>query len=81
VYRQGQWLFLLSVLGPAGTTKFQLSTEAAFQCSPVRHTTKVSTPDWPVSRRFTFQHRLLASRLNKPLCEFFIGEFNDDELD
>jgi hypothetical protein len=47
-------LFLLSVLGHAATTKFQLPTEAAFQCSCVVHTTKVSTPDWPVSRRFIF---------------------------
>ena len=52
--RQGRWLFLLSALGPARTTKFQLATEAAFQCGFVGHTTKVSTPDWPVSRRFIF---------------------------
>jgi len=50
--RQGRRLFLLSVLGAEATTKFQLATEAAFQCSFVVHTTKVSTPDWPVSRRF-----------------------------
>ena len=62
---QGQRVFLLSALSHAATTKFQLPTEAAFQCSSVRHTTKVSTPDWPVSRRFIFQYRLLASRLNR----------------
>ena len=67
--RQGRRLFLLSVLGAEATTKFQLATEAAFQWSVVVHTTKVSTPDWPVSRRFIFQHRLLASRLNKSLYD------------
>ena len=65
--RQGRRVFLLSVFGHAATAQFQLATEAAFQSSSVRHTTKVSTPDWPVSRRFIFQHRLLASRLNKSL--------------
>ena len=52
---------------PSNNTKFHLATEAAFQCGIVGHTTKVSTPDWPVSRRFIFQHRLLASRLNRSL--------------
>jgi hypothetical protein len=47
---QGRRVFLLSALSHAATTKFQLSTEAAFQCGCVVHTTKVSTPDWPVSR-------------------------------
>ena len=45
-------MFLLSALGHAVTTKSLLATEAAFQSSTVVHTTKVSTPDWPVSRRF-----------------------------
>ena len=67
-YRQGRRLFLLSALGHAATTKVQWATAAAFQCGIVGHTTKVSTPDWPVSRRFIFQHRLLASRLNRSLC-------------
>ena len=40
-YRHGRRLFLLSALGYAATTKFQLATEAAFQCGSVRHTTKV----------------------------------------
>ena len=61
-------MFLLSVLGAEATAKFQLATEAAFQSSSVRHTTKVSTPDWPVSRRFIFSTSVAGQPVKQTLC-------------